>query len=161
MKKIRLLLTVSIVIVSALMMGSSASANPKGAIHCAIPMSVDFHDGSPFPYWKGDVLGCELEGTIRFDVDPSIPKKFPGNTYHFYELFTIYPDSGGYISGTNAGMVTFSNWKFLANGVVTDASPEWDHLIGSRFHENGTIDPPGLAIPGYALDTTMIITPGK
>lgn len=173
MKILRTVMATTLFAVLILAVALPVSAKPGGAIKCEIPIEFNFHDGSTFPYWKGEISGCDLEGmTIKFFHDADYPQPnfdnpasppppvLVGNTYHFYELFTIYDlDGEPILYGKDVGVLTFSNWKFRANGVVTAASPEWEHLIGSRYYERGTVDPPGLAIPTFALDTTMMITP--
>jgi hypothetical protein len=67
-----------------------------------------------------------------------------GKVAHFYEDFVIYPETGGYIKGYDDGLWTFPTWKFRAEGRVTEASSEWSHLVGYKFHEMGTTDDPTL-----------------
>ncbi|MFO8036791.1 MAG: hypothetical protein R6U57_09235 [Anaerolineales bacterium] len=181
MKKERGLLIVSLFAVLLLAMVSSVSAEPQGPIKCDIPLMIKVHDPDdypfippPYPAWIGPIEGCEIKGYIVFTHDPEYPMAdfaepgpppppvLVGNTYHFYELFTIYSLEGDpVIQGKDKGVLTFSNWRFHSVGAVTDTSPEWEHLMGSQYFSKGALDSPGLTLPGFASDTTMKITPGK
>ena len=80
--------------------------------------------------------------------------------FHFYELFTFYPDSGGWIKGFNDGTWNFSNLNFRAHGRVTKTSEEWTHLIGANFFEKGTTTGGlGDPLPISAPDTFVRIVP--
>lgn len=181
MKKERLLLTVSLFAVLLLAMVSSVSAEPQGPIKCDIPLVIKVHNPDDYPFtpptdpaWIGPIEGCEIEGYIVFthdpdypmvdftDPEPPPPPVLVGNTYHFYELFTIYNLEGDpIIWGKDKGVLTSSNGKFHSVGAVTDTLPEWEHLIGSQYFSKGALDSPVITLPGFASGTTMKITPGK
>ena len=123
------LLVLSAVLLVALMVAShsAVAADSHGPIVCLTDIVYDQHDPVNEPgvyYWYGPVYECELEGFLRYDPDEDNAPFFPGNSYHFFEKFTIYPDGGGEIHGSNAGTVQWSNYKFRANGWVTEASSE-------------------------------------
>lgn len=137
----------------------SAKGNAGGTIDCALDITyADWGDGE---YWFGQVYGpeCDVQGDIMFIEDePSLP----GNTMHFVEEFTIWPSSasgGGFIKGKDWGVWNFSTFKFRANGWVTDASPQWDYLVGAHYHEIGVTTEPGPVI--YAPDGQMKIAPSN
>lgn len=160
MKK-RLLILASVLLIALLFVSFSvATADPNGPFKCKTNISYADHDETGFYYWYGEVSECELEGNIRYDVDPNYDPLFPGNSYHFFEKFTISPSSGGEFYGDNAGTTQWSNMEFRANGWVTDASPEWEHLIGYKFHEKGT----AVGLPDGGIDasgTTMRLSPAN
>jgi hypothetical protein len=141
MKKKRYL---SVVLVVAFLLASSSivAAQSGGVIDCDLDIT---YNGS---FWFGTLTGpkCDVAGFIRFDAVPD-EYTYPGKTMHFVEEFTIWPTSGGDLSGKNWGVWNMKTLKFRANGWVTDASPEWDHLVGSHYHEVGvTSDPSVLPI---------------
>jgi hypothetical protein len=122
---------------------SAVSAKSNGPIECVLDITYGDHDGTGNPddfYWLGTLADCELEGAIQFKA---VPEEYaePGKALHFVELFTIWPDSGGVIYGKNWGVWNFSTFKFRANGWVRDASPEWEYLVGAKYHEIGTTSP--------------------
>lgn len=163
MKK-RLLILASALLIALLFVSFSvATADPEGPFVCQTDIVYAEHDPVNEPdlwYWYGPISGCELEGNLRYDVNPDYPPVFPGNSYHFFEKFTLYPNSGGEIHGENAGTVQWSNMEFRANGWVTDASPEWEDMIGYKFHEKGTavMFPDGTIT---ANGTTMRLSPAN
>jgi hypothetical protein len=142
---------------------SVVSADSNGAIVCLTDIVYDEHDPIDEPgvyYWYGPVYGCELEGFLRYDPDEDNEPFFPGNSYHWFEKFTISPSSGGEIRGNNAGTVQWANYKFRANGWVTDASSEWAHMIGNKYFEMGTVSESPVP-PFFAPGTLMRIAPAK
>jgi hypothetical protein len=139
----------------------SAQSDQSAVIKCTADIVADeWKDGV---YWRGPVSGCSLEGTVQFHENPDRDFTPNGTMAHFYELFTFYPDSGGYISGYNNGIWNFRNFNFRAQGFVTDASDEWAHLIGAKYHEMGTTTDPGpdFALPIVATGTNSTIVPAK
>ena len=161
MKKRWLILTVALMVSLFLSSFSAVSAEPNEPIECIMDIVYDGHQPGEF-YWYGPVSGCSLEGHIRFDADLERPSYFEGNTLHFFEEFTIYPASGGEIYGENAGVGDFfKRFKFRANGWVTDATPEWAHLIGSKTFEMGTSSNPAEGLPITAPGTLLRIVPAE
>ena len=145
---------------------SAVSAESNGPIECVLDITYDDHDGTGNPedlYWLGTLANCELAGAIKF---VAVPPEYAesGKALHFVELFTIYPDSGGEIYGKNWGVWNFSTFKFRANGWVRDASPEWEHLVGAKYHEIGTTTPffgNPEDIPILAPDGAMKLVPAN
>ena len=131
---------------------SAVSAEPTAPIECVLDITYDEYESGVF-YWLGTLADCELAGTIKF-VAVDEEYAFPGKTMHFVELFTIKPDIGGEITGKNWGVWNFSTLKFRANGWVLDASPEWEHLVGAKYHEMGTTTNPEY-LPIFAPDGAM------
>jgi len=156
MKKGLLILSAMLLIAILFASYSAVSADPNGPIVCLQDIVYDEHDPVNEPgvyYWWGPVYDCEIEGFVRYDPDVSHLPFFPGNSYHWYEEFTFYPNSGGQIHGFSAGTVQFSNLKFRSNGWITDTSPEWADLVGNKYHEEGTVSdgPPPFYAPGTLL----------
>jgi hypothetical protein len=160
--KERRLLRVTVLMVAFLFVSSAAvAAQPSGSgtIDCVLDITYDEYDPGEW-YWLGTVTGpeCSVEGTIRFDeVEGAFDA---GKTLHFVEEFTIWPYSGGEISGKDWGVWNFSTLKFRAQGWITGATPEWEHLIGSHYHEMGWTSDPSV-IPIYAPDGQMRIAPSN
>jgi len=118
---------------------SAASAKSDGPIDCVLDITYNEYEPGVL-YWLGTLADCELAGTIRFDA---VPEEYAeaGKTLHFVEEFTLHPYSGGEIKGKNWGVWNFSTFKFRANGWVRETSPEWAHLVGSKYHEVGRTSP--------------------
>jgi len=96
-----------------------------------------FNDWGDGMYWKGDVHGCILAGSIRVTELPAV---FPGTTEHFFEEFEITAGTE-VISGTDAGVWSFVTYKFRANGWVREATPGLHYLVGYKVHMSGVTSP--------------------
>jgi hypothetical protein len=155
MKKGLLILITALMVVLLFVSISAVLAQPNahGAIECVTDIA---YDGD---HWSGTVAECSLAGDL---ADGAVPGEYfeSGKTLHFSETFTIWPDSGGEIHGKDRGVWNFSTLKFRANGWVTDASEDWAHLVGYKFHEMGTTSNPDV-IPITAADTLMRLAPAK
>lgn len=138
MKKNLFVLTIVLALLATVSI-SAVSAEPTAPIECVLDITYDEYESGVF-YWVGTLADCELAGTIRFDAVPEEYAK-SGKALHFVEEFTIHPYSGGEIRGKNWGVWNFSTFKFRANGWVREASPEWEHLVGAKYHEIGTTSP--------------------
>jgi hypothetical protein len=140
-----------------LVSSSAVAARPGagGTIECALDIT---YDGS---CWLGTVSGpdCSVAGTIRFDAVLD-EYAFPGETMHFVEEFTIWPDDGGVIRGKNWGVWNMSTFKYRAHGWVREASDDWAHLVGSQYHEMGKTSNPE-EVPLTAPDGKMKIAPSN
>jgi hypothetical protein len=129
----------------------AVSAQSDAPIECMINLTFDPDVG---PFWDGTVSGCSLQGLIRiWETDENF---FPGKTEHFFEIFTIWPESGGVINGVDAGVWNFKTFKFRANGWITSASEGWDYLVGYKFHEMGRTSDPSV-MPMTAPNTAMTL----
>jgi hypothetical protein len=149
MKK-KLLLVMTVLMLALLSSSVTAvSARPNAPIECVLDLTFDPNVG---PYWDGTISECSLQGIIRiWETDKNY---VVGKTEHFFETFTIWPDSGGEINGEDAGVWNFSTFKFRANGRVTSASTEWEYLVGYKFHEMGRTSDPSV-LPLTASDVAM------
>jgi len=166
MKK-RRLLRVTVLMVAFLLVSSAAvAAQPSGsaAIKCVLDITYDAHDECEevVPCWFGTVTGprCSVAGEIRFDAVEE-EYSYPGNTMHFVEVFTLEPYSGGEIHGKDWGVWNMATFKFRAQGWVTSASEEWEHLVGSRYHEIGWTSNPADGLPITTSDAQMHIAPSN
>jgi hypothetical protein len=167
MRKRWLTLTVTLMLLPFLASFSAVSAEPNGPIECLHDIAYAAHPECPGGTlcWYGPVHDCtleSLEGHIRFVAVRLDEWKTVGNTLHFFEEFTIYTDAGE-IYGENAGIADQKKLKYRANGWVTGTNAaEWEHLVGSKFFEMGTVfvpaDPPPIF---YAPDTLMRIVPAQ
>lgn len=136
------------------------AAEPKAPIECVIDIEYDIYDDGE--YWYGEVYGCILEGTIRFDADEENPAYVAGKTLHFFEKFTIVLADGSEIYGENAGVGDiFNKFKFRAHGWVTDTTPGWEHLIGFKTFEMGTSTDPFGDLPITAHGTLFRLVPAN
>jgi hypothetical protein len=137
MKKRSLILMTVLMLTLLSLPITAVSAQPNKHIECVADATFDLAD--PSYCWHGKVSGCSISGHVDICELPAI---FPGHTEHFFETFTIVPDSGGEIRGVDAGVWNFSTSKFRANGWVTYASEEYEYLVGFKLHEMGTVSGP-------------------
>ena len=101
-------------------------------------MELDFYPENPV--WRGTISG-DINGNMFFtNVGPGKRgEELRGQTISFEEIWLITDDNENMLlTGTDAGIVS-PNSKYRMNGEVTDASPEWSHLIGHTVHMSGHI----------------------
>lgn len=150
--KNRMLILMMVLMLTLLFSSITAvSAQPNKPMECVVDLTFDpkVNDNC----WLGKVSGCSIAGQITIC---ELPPYFVGKTEHFYEEFTIEPNSGGEIYGVDAGVWNFSTFKFRANGLVTGASPEWEDLVGFKLHEIGTTSDP-YDLPMTASNVAMTL----
>ncbi len=100
-------------------------------------------------YWKGTITG-DISGTSYYWETQK--NYIVGTSEHFFEDFYIaLPD--GWISGYDDGVWNFATFNFRAQGWVTDASENYEYLIGTRFFEQGTTSNPANGFPVTGLGT--------
>jgi hypothetical protein len=162
MNKKTLLLAVVLTAVLLFVSLPAVSAEP-GAIQCDLDITHDYHDGEDMPpYWLGTVIGpdCTVAGEIEFRA---VPEEYftSGKTIHFVETFVIRPYDGGELYGKNYGVWNLSTFKYRANGWVLNATPEWEQMIGYKYHESGTTSDPADAPPIYAPGGWAILVPAN
>jgi len=95
--------------------------------------------------WEGTVSG-DINGTICI---ASTNATFLPNLQKFSEHWKITTIGGYEIEGDDSGVWVFSNRKWVANGIVTNATGPWEYLIGYDMHYSGVTD--GLPVPGDPL----------
>ena len=103
-----------------------------------------------------DPCPCSFVGTVSGDIEGVlyihlVDAWFPApGVEHFIEYW--YIETGDdYIQGENKGKWTMSNFNWVANGEVTDASDDYGHLIGCKWQYRGTTNDPFIDDPvvGY------------
>ena len=153
-KKNVIMLIVTIAALSALIIpivAAKPDTRLNGEVYIEyVDFTVPFPDSSYYCSFVGTVEG-DLEGDLYvtlIDVwfDPAGDK-----VEHFIEYWRIETEDG-YIQGENLGKWTFSNFKWMANGEVTEASETYEHLIGSQWQYRGTTtDPfdPEVSLEGF------------
>ena len=120
-------------------------AAPSVGAHPMKPLTASDHDievncGGGF--WEYDLEG-DFSGTAEAYIDFSTVR-FPGKTEHWTETMVIAMDGGGTVTIESKGVYNMnsqhtpkSEFKFRTNGVVTDATAPWEHLIGARALGSG------------------------
>jgi hypothetical protein len=148
MKKRSIILMLVLMTALLSLSATVVSAKSDTPMVCVLDLTFEGPDD-----WVGSISGCSLEGSIT--ITENWEKMFiVGASEHFFETFTIKPDSGGVIYGEDAGVWNFSTFKFRANGRITSASEEWEDLVGYKFHEMGiTSDPsnPPITASGVTM----------
>ena len=96
--------------------------------------------------WAGNVSGTfngQMEWWMHFP-EGMVPT---GKVNHWEDAqWIIYPDGGGFIMGLEWGSTTMlpENAKkgaiWRANGIVTEASLEFEYLKGRPIHDGGVVD---------------------
>lgn len=98
-------------------------------------VALDFHEDNPI--WRGPITG-DINGWIQFTSVEGFDR---GKTFHFGETWVISKDKKGkkmLLAGTDGGVVD-PNSGYTMNGVVTEAGPGYEHLIGRNIHASGYI----------------------
>ena len=144
MKKV---LAVTLIAVVALLLTSggvlAAQSNGPKIIKCDQFIAV--YSTDPEPHWRGTSAtapSMELKSTTTDRRRRRAGS--PARSHTSTRTSSSIPTSGGFIKGYDDGLWNFSTWKFRSEGRVTEASPEWSHLVGYKFHEMGTTDDPNL-----------------
>ena len=136
-------LWVAVVLVLVMLLTAASVAQAKAPLKC----EAEFYTDMSMDHWEVALTG-DVAGTMYVYGDPSREFFFPGKTEHFFETWDVYSDSGEWLfSGNDAGVWSFVTFKFRANGRVTEAAPEWQYLVGHKFHEIGTTTDPFTGDP--------------
>ena len=158
MKKVWIILTTVMLVLMLTLLSmpiTAVSAEPNQPIECVV--DIEFNppiDPLDPRCWHGTVSGCSIAGEIEFC---ELPAELVGRNKFFFETFTINPSVGGEIRGVDEGVWNFSTFKFRANGYVTETSPEWEDMVGFKFHEMGTTSNPADGFPVTAYNTKMTL----
>ncbi len=97
--------------------------------------------GPPHPEWgpntwSGTVSGA-IEGNIYFYKTAG---KLVGEANHFEEVWLITDsDNNMLLMGTDHGVVSLKSFSYRMSGVVTDAAPQYESLIGRNMYMSGEI----------------------
>jgi hypothetical protein len=88
--------------------------------------------------WSGEITG-DITGDMHFYKTDG---KNVGNVRHYWEIWLITDSQGEMLlMGTDKGVWSPANYKYRMNGVVTDAAPSYEYLIGHNVHMSGDIIP--------------------
>jgi hypothetical protein len=107
----------------------------------------EFDDEGRLLGWVGTISG-DIEGVIKWWV--AIPFKKTGQASHVVQRWKIWDEDEEVLllAGEDKGGTTTChqrNTSWRANGIVTEASEEFEDYIGSQMHESGNI---AWAAPG-------------
>ena len=133
----------ALALTSVLMTAVIVNAKP---LMCTMDL-IKVHTGPPHPEWgpntwSGTISG-DIEGNIYFYKTEG---KLVGQANHYWEVWLITDDDDNMLlMGTDKGVVSLKNLKYRMSGVVTDAAPQYEHLIGRNVYMSGEViplDPP-------------------
>ncbi len=97
------------------------------------------------PVWSGTITG-DINGNMYF-YNWGMEKDV-GQAHFFWETWLITDTEGGLmLMGVDNGVVSWSNDKYRMNGVVTDAGPGYEHLVGRNVHMSGYITWENIGTP--------------
>lgn len=120
-------------------------------------MALDFNPVNPI--WRGTITG-DISGNMYFNNTGTGKQgdQDPGKTIHFAEIWFITDeDENMLLIGTDHGVVSLDGSEYRMNGVVTDAAPQWSHLIGRNVHMSGYITwDPDTGAPATAPGTFRV-----
>ena len=111
--------------------------------------------GPTNPLWTGTISG-DINGDMFFYAMDS---KDVGQVHHFWEVWNITTDDGDLIiiEGIDKGVVSWKNDKYRMNGVVTEATGNWEYLEGRKVHMSGYITfDPDTGFPATAPGTFRV-----
>ncbi len=89
--------------------------------------------------WGATITSGPFKGMTMYWDQPIV--EFRGSRVYFFEEWWI-EDGGGneILRGFDEGVTRMKNGKFTGNGKVTNAIPEWNHLVGLKEQCEGTVD---------------------
>ena len=135
--KAPILLVLALALTSVLMTVVIVNAKP---LVCTMDL-VKLPLGPPHPEWgpntwSGTISGI-IEGNIYFYKTGG---KLVGQANHFSEVWLITDDENNMLlMGTDKGVVSLKSFSFRMSGVVTDADPQYESLIGRNVYMSGDI----------------------
>jgi len=124
---------VLLALVSTLMLVSVAMVQAKKPFRFEV-------EGWKEPFgWGATITSGPLSGMTMYWDQPIV--EFRGSRVYFFEEWWI-EDGGGneILRGFDEGVTRMKNGKFTGNGKVTNAIPEWNHLVGLKEQCEGTVD---------------------
>ena len=135
----------------------TVSAQPNKPLRVVMQWDLDY---TIVPIgWSGEVSG-DITGDITVTlVYARWTGKEQDRTEHWKETWVITTASGE-IYGEEEGAATNGNGRCNARGRITDATGDWEHLIGCIFHWKGSawVTDPGPPLQVHC-DLTMVILP--
>lgn len=147
----RLIVLPALVIALMLVLPGTAQVGPP----LIGQVELDFYLENPI--WRGPISG-DINGWIEFT---SVTGWARGMAWHFGETWAIRAGENGpvILAGTDGGIISPDpNTKYVMNGIVTEAGPGYEHLIGRNVHASGyvTWDPEDPTLPVTAPGTFRI-----
>jgi hypothetical protein len=135
------LLMLALALTSVLMTAVIVNAKPLYGV-----MALDF-TGPANPVWTGTISG-DIGGKMYFY---NTGGRDVGQAHFFEETWLITDqDDVMLLTGTDTGVVSWASLKYRMNGVVEDAAPGYEYLIGHNVHMSGTITLDGAGVPETA-----------
>jgi len=107
--------------------------------------------------WEGTISG-DIEGTIQWWM--VVPFVTTGQASH-YDCRVVILDAAGelLLAGDEAGSTTVRHGKntiWRTNGVVTDASEEFEDWLGRQVHEEGNATWAAPGVPDHGWGTFRV-----
>ena len=106
--------------------------------------------------WEGTISG-DIEGVIQWWM--VVPFTITGQVSHFEARWEIWDGDELLLAGDEAGTTTNRPGKtgvWRANGIVTEASPEFEDWLGRHVHDGGEFEWEAPALPDYGWGTFRI-----
>ena len=107
--------------------------------------------------WEGPISG-DINGVIQWWM--VLPFKETGQASHYIERWKILDGDGEVLLvGDEKGTTTICHGKnttWRANGIVIDASKEYEHYIGSQTHNSGDVIWAALDVPSHGTGKMRI-----
>jgi hypothetical protein len=129
---------------------------PYTPLRCEMSLDIDYRDDGSVG-WLGTVEG-DINGALNATL--AYARWTPHDkTEHWIETWVIETGTGE-IYGEEEGVAAPNMWG-LAKGRITDATGEWEDLIGCIFHWSGACEVTGLidGKPVIHCELTMFILP--
>ena len=102
-------------------------------------------------YWKGTITGDISGDSYYWETNRNY---IVGHVEHFFEDFYIDFEDG-WVSGYDYGTWNFATFNFRAHGQITDASEDYEYLIGCTFSEEGVTTNPSDGFPVTGICTCL------
>lgn len=107
--------------------------------------------------WEGTISG-DIEGTIQWWM--VVPFATTGQVSH-YDCRVVILDAAGelLLAGDEAGSTTVRHGKnsiWRTNGIVTDASEEFENWLGRQVHEEGHFTWAAPGVPDHGYGTSRV-----
>jgi hypothetical protein len=108
--------------------------------------------------WKGTISG-DIEGVIMWWM--AVPFKYTGQVSHWTDRWEIWnpAETELLLAGDEAGTTTVRHGKnsaWRANGIVTEASQEFNIWIGRQTHDGGNFTWAAPGLPDQGVGTFRV-----
>jgi hypothetical protein len=114
--------------------------------------------GIPPYFWVGTIIIDGVEYGMRYKNLSGPPRTYSGAS-PFEEEYEIWDElfETLYLKGTHAGVVSFANSRFVANGRVEEAYGPFEMWLGRNSHNSGIITWEIVGVlPDFATGTFRI-----